>query len=277
MSSAALTQPASLVNNQSTPSFLKSLLTPSLGGLKPFQLSPLTPTLPSVLARPQTPSDLAGFLVRAKALMPASLSPALAQIQLGALAAKPAVVANKHLWAFNLLTGKGSCLSAGTRSRFSPSAIGLGLDENRLVRTGTSRLVDTAMIANKLEGIAAPSLALPATPVAVLGLGWSTSSSLSSYPSYKLSKGGLFRRPFTGLSSSPKPLEGLKEGFNLLTLSKTTANMGLPLLTLVSPSMPKFYASAPSLDTQVGAWSSVWSVLTPAPTEDLDPTFINAK
>lgn len=41
--------------------------------------------------------------------------------------------------------------------------------------------------------------------------------------------------------------------------------------------MPKFHTPAPSLDTQIGAWSSVWSVLTPAPTEDLDPTFINSK
>lgn len=87
----------------------------------------------------------------------------------------------------------------------------------------------------------------------------------------------MFRRPFTGVSSGPNPLEGLKESFNLLNLSKNITHVGLPLLTLVSPSMPKFYASAPSLDTQVGAWSSVWSVLTPAPTEDLDPTFINAK
>jgi hypothetical protein len=87
----------------------------------------------------------------------------------------------------------------------------------------------------------------------------------------------VFRRPFAGITSRPNPLEGVKESFNLLNLAKETTHAGLPLLTLISPSMQKFYAAAPSLDTQIGAWSSVWSVLTPAPTEDLDPTFINAK
>jgi hypothetical protein len=185
--------------------------------------------------------------------------------------------AAEPLWAFNLLAGHPSRISTNARVRFTPSSIGLGLDESRLIRTGASRLADTAMIANKLESVATPSLTLPLTPVSALSLGWSTSTSLSAYPSYKLSRGGVFRRPFTGVSSRPNPIGGLKESFNLLNLSKTTTHVGLPLLTLVSPSMPKFYASAPSLDTQVGAWSSVWSVLTPAPTEDLDPTFINSK
>lgn len=161
------------------------------------------------------------------------------------------------------------------RARLTPSSVGLGLDENRLVRVGTSRLADSSMIGNKLENPGLPSLALPSSPLAILGLGWSTTASLSSYPSYKVSRGGLFRRPFTGLTPQQKPLEGLKESFSPLNFSKNFSHLGMPLLTLVKPSMPKFYAAPASLDIQIGAWSPVGAVLTPAPTEDLDPTFIN--
>lgn len=163
-----------------------------------------------------------------------------------------------------------------SRLKSVPSSAGLGLDESRLIRTGTSKLVDSSMISNKLESPASPSLALPSAPLAILSLGWSTTASLSSYPSYKVARGGLFRRPFSGLSSTKRPLEGLKEGFNPLNLSKGSCLQGLPLLTLTKPSALKFYTTAPSLDTQIGAWSPVWACLTPAPTEDLDPTFVNS-
>lgn len=183
----------------------------------------------------------------------------------------------KDTWAFGLLPGEELSFAPQGRARLTPSSIGLGLDENRLVRSGSSRLADPSVLSAKLESLASPSLGLPSTPTTLLGLGWSTSASLSSYPSYKLARGGLFRRPFTGVSPSPRPFEGLKEAFPLLNLSKASAHLGLPMLTLVSPEMPKFYMSAPSLDAQIGAWSPVWATLTPAPTEDLDPTFINSK
>lgn len=171
MSPIALTQPTSLVNSQGTPSSLTSLLTPSFGGLKPFQLSPLAPAPVSVLAKLQTPSNLVEFLVRPKATMPTPLVPALSQTTLCTLSTKPSLAARRHSWAFNLIRGQDLCLNTNARSKFTPSSVGLGLDENRLVRTGSSRLADTAMIANKLESAAAPSLALPHTPVATLGLG----------------------------------------------------------------------------------------------------------
>jgi hypothetical protein len=88
-------------------------------------------------------------------------------------------------------------------------------------------------------------------------LGWSTSTSLASYPSYKVARGGVFRRPFTGTSTNLSPLGGLKDPFSPLNLVKGRTNLGLPLLTLASPLAPRFHAAAPSLDTQVGAWSQV--------------------
>lgn len=166
-------------------------------------------------------------------------------------------------------------LVSNVRTKFTPSSLGFGLDEARLVRTGSSRLADSAIISNKLESLGAPSLSLPQTPLALLSLGWSTTASLATYPSYKLARGGLLRRPFTGISKGANPLEGLKEPFTPLNLSKTSAPFGYSNLTLFRPLVPQFKISSPSLDTQLGAWASVWAVSTPAPTEDLDPTFIN--
>jgi len=142
---------------------------------------------------------------------------------------------------------------AGVRAMFAPSALGFGLDETRLVRTGTSRLADTALIANKLESLGGPSLTLPGTPVSLLSLGWSTTASLSAYPSYKLSRGGVFRRPFTGLANTPRPLEGVKDSLTPLLFAKNSSHLGLPSFLLSHPSIPPFKATAPSLDTQTGA------------------------
>ena len=85
----------------------------------------------------------------------------------------------------------------------------------------------------------------------------------------------MFRRPFTGLSAAVRPLEGIKAEFTALNLGKNITHLGIPTLELTQPLILPFKTTAPSLDTQLGAWAAVWAVLTPAPTEDLDPTFIN--
>ena len=282
VSFSALHAPASLVNRQFTLQNLRALQAAFTGASLAVMGEPLSAFAPSaggVPVKARTTPSANSYIARGAALFPALLGRSaletarysatpysLAKLPLSA----PAPVMAGHQWLAQ------SWLAPLTpRSIFTPSSLGFGLDETRLVRTGASKLADSALIANKLEDLASPSLALPNTPVSLLSLGWSTSASLSSYPSYKLARGGMFRRPFTGLTANPHVLEGLKEPFPLLNLTKATLPIGAPRLTLSRPAQSLFRASAPSLDTQVGSWAAVWSVVTPAPTEDLDPTFIN--
>jgi hypothetical protein len=267
---------------QNTPMSLGSLLSPLTRGLKPFLVNPLGPSFFVPQAMPLSPSPLVAYLYRHSqggllsltptycSRGPKALNNGLVLPPLGALPGPRASLLSYF--------SKGDALYPAPlcRVRFSPTPAGLGLDEKRLVRLGTSKLVDSTMLSSKLESPATPSLALPSPHLTSLGLGWSTSASLSSYPSYKLSRGGVFRRPFSGLTPQQRPLEGLKEGFKPLSLDKKISHVGLPLLTLFKPSGLKFHVTPPSLDSQIGAWSPVWACLTPAPTEDLDPIFINS-
>ena len=279
---SALHTPASLVNRQFTLQNLRTLQAAFTGTALAVAGQPLSAFAPSVGGVPvktRTSPSANSYVARGTALFPAIVGGSA--LKTACYLATPYRLANLTFSApMPMMVGRQWLAQSWLeplppRSIFTPSSLGFGLDETRLVRTGASKLADSALIANKLEGLASPSLALPNTPVSLLSLGWSTSASLSSYPSYKLARGGTFRRPFTGLTANPRVLEGLKEPFPLLNLTKATLPIGAPRLALSRPAQSLFRASAPSLDTQVGSWASVWSVVTPAPTEDLDPTFIN--
>ena len=202
------------------------------------------------------PFDLTRALAGYTALRPLGLHPILAALG-RALGRAPAYPASTTTLPPRLTSKVGAAELPQPRARLMPSPTGVGLDEGRLVRAGSSRLVDAAMLGTRLEGLSAPSLTPPATPLSLLSLGWSTSTSLASYPSYKVARGGVFRRPFTGISTNLSPLGGLRDPLSPLNLGKGRAHLGLPLLTLTTPLAPRFYAAAPSLDAQVGAWSQV--------------------
>jgi len=282
LSGSALPQPTTLLGGQRTPSVLNSLLSPLALGLRGFPLTPLEPEALRPSTKALTPSYLVWYMSRG---VPSSFT-LIAQVY---PESKPS--AGPRYWEapnstpkkidgfgpIGLIQGVDLHQPSPSRLKTMPSAPGLGLDEARLARVGSSKLVDPSMVAAKLENPSTPSLISPSNPLSILGLGWSTTASLSAYPSYKLSRGGVLRRPFSGLSPSVRPLEGLKEGLSPLSLGKTSHPMGLPALTLSRISTPKFYITPPSLDTQTGAWSSVWACFTPAPMEDLDPSFVNLK
>lgn len=154
---------------------------------------------------------------------------------------------------------------------------GLGLDETRLVRGGTSRLADPALISGKLPPLGVPALVPHAAPSGLSGLAWSTAVSLTTYPSYKLSRGSLPRRPHCGPEAATSAVKGLPEAFPALMSGKVPTGASLALLALFDVPRLRPRTAAPSLDTQAAAWVLARPVLTPVPCEDLDPTFINTR
>ena len=120
-------------------------------------------------------------------------------------------------------------------------------------------------------------LAPHAAPSALSGLAWSTAVSLTTYPSYKLSRGSLPRRPHCGPEAAPSAAKGLPEAFPALATGKVPMGAGLARLALFDVPHLRPRTAAPSLDTQAGAWVLTRPVLTPVPSEDLDPTFINTR
>lgn len=101
--------------------------------------------------------------------------------------------------------------------------------------------------------------------------------SLTTYPSYKLSRGSLPRRPHCGPEAAPSAAKGLPEAFPALASGKVPMSAGLARLALFDVPHLRPRTAAPSLDTQAGAWVLTRPVLTPVPSEDLDPTFINTR
>lgn len=280
---AALSGPAHLAGRQSTTANLRSLaraLAPAVGVLA-SPLSPLAlPTAPAHRA-PLLGGEVARLLLREAPRLPDVFEP-LTALTLPPFAALPCSKAGTALGgsgaAAGSMGGGRAPVGAATptpRLRITPSPQGLGLDEARLVRTGSSRLADPALFAAKLDSWGPASLSLPQSPLSLLGLGWSTSASLASYPSFKVTRGGLLRRPYTGVSATPQPLKGLAEPFAAPLLGKLSAPLALPTLTLAPAAAVPFRISAPSHDRQVGAWALTWAVVAPAPAEDLDPTFVS--
>ena len=172
--------------------------------------------------------------------------------------------------------GAGSPLaSAAARAPIGPSGPGLGLDEARLVRSAASRLSDPALVAGKVDALTGPSTALPLGPLGLLGLGWSTTASISSYPSFKMARGGILRRPMVGLRGAPAPHQGLPAPLAAPLLGKVGSPLGRPQLRLWAPLEAPAAAVGAPLEGAPMAWASSWAFAGPAPAEDLDPAFIN--
>jgi hypothetical protein len=126
-----------------------------------------------------------------------------------------------------------------------------------------------------VDPLAGPTTALPVGPLGLLGLGWSSTASLTTYPSFKVARGGLLRRPMAGLHSAPTPLAGLTEPLAAPFLGKLGAPLGRPSLSLWAPATRPLPGVSSPLDTGVLSWAPTWAFAGPAPAEDLDPTFIN--
>jgi heme/copper-type cytochrome/quinol oxidase subunit 2 len=179
---------------------------------------------------------------------------------------------------FKNLEGAPALITNAGISKVGPSSSGIGLDESRLVRNAASKLFDPAVINGKGESLATPAAwSSFKTPLVLLGLGWSTTASLSTYPSFKMGRGLILKRPYTGARSELSPLSSVSEAFSAPLLSKNSATVGTPALGLWRNSDLGFATSNPSLDSSLGHWSQVWAVSTPSPAEDLDPTFVNSK
>ena len=165
--------------------------------------------------------------------------------------------------------------AAPARAPVGPSGPGLGLDEARLVRSAASRLSDPALVAGKVDAPTGPFTALPLGPLGLLGLGWSTTASLATYPSFKMARGGILRRPMVGLRGAPAPHQGLSAPLAAPLLGKVGAPLGRPQLQLWAPlDVPAASVGSP-LEGASMAWASSWAFTGPAPAEDLDPAFIN--
>lgn len=163
----------------------------------------------------------------------------------------------------------------GARAPISPSLPGLGLDEGRLVRSSAGRLADPALIAGKADPLVGPFTSLPVGPLSLLGLGWSATASLSTYPSFKMARGGLLRRPMSGLRGAPLPAQGLPGALEAPLLGKVGAPLGRPSLRLWAPLAVAGAGAGAPLEGALASWAATWAFTGPAPTEDLDPSFVN--
>ena len=161
------------------------------------------------------------------------------------------------------------------RAHVVPSLPGLGLDEARLVRGAAGRLVDPALIAGKLDAPAGPLTALPIGPLGLLGLGWSSEASLAAYPSFKVARGALLRRPTGGLRAGPAPLAGLPAPLRAPLLPKAGGVRGAPRLRLWGVAAAGSPGVGTPLESGLAPWAASWAFVGPAPAEDLDPAFIN--
>jgi hypothetical protein len=162
-----------------------------------------------------------------------------------------------------------------TRAAVSPSPVGLGLDESRLVRGAAARLSDPATIAGRLDSPVGPRSSLPLGPTALLGLGWSSTASVFAYPSFKTARGGLMRRPMSGMRSAPSPLTGLPVPTAAPALGKVGGPVGAGRLALWALAPSSAAPAGSALDGARASWAPTWAFFGPAPTEDLDPTFVN--
>lgn len=180
VSSKTLVLPTSLVVSQRVSRALRHLQSYS-SGLKSapaFILEALTPsTAHTALFGARSKSPIAAYVCRLDEQMPLLVNPSYPSHSAGVASNKASAglqrsIKSPYSPAFMVHSPmQDYTFTPRTRVIFSPSSLGFGLDETRLVRTGTSRFVDTALIANKLESLAGPSLTLPSTPVTLLGLG----------------------------------------------------------------------------------------------------------
>jgi hypothetical protein len=164
---------------------------------------------------------------------------------------------------------------APARASFVPSLAGLGLDEARLVRTGAAKIGDPGLVSGKLDAPTGPRLAIPCGPAGLVGLGWSSSASLAALPSFKVARGGLVRRPMSGLRAAPNAVGGLPAPLEAPLAGKAGALVGAGRLSLWAPTTGARAHAGATLDAARHAWAPVWAFVGPAPTEDLDPSFIN--
>lgn len=178
-------------------------------------------------------------------------------------------------WALAPVVGVKAGHVPSPRLQPSPSLVGLGLDEGRLVRSGGSRLWDPALVNAKPASLATPQTTLPLGPLSLLSLAWSSNASLSSYPSFKCARGGLLRRPLTGARAHTPAVSGLKEGLASPLLGKTGSVLGRPHLGLWALDPRPRPGVGTSADAALLRWAPTWAFFGPAPAEDLDPGFVN--
>lgn len=255
----ALGNNTKLVVVQSAPSLLNSLKKAQA----PLFATPVSPLfkaeLEAVTREGRVLKDLVAYLarpsVRGVGALALDVELQIPQVKIGAISLRrgalarllePRAMAIKNLALETVLMAK-------PRVKVSPSLLGLGLDEGRLVRNSASKLVDPAVVNTKLEAITTPSpWGAQRAPFSLLGLGWSSSASLANYPSFKASRGLILRRPYTGARGGNTPFEGLKEAFIAPLLGKNNTSLMGPALSLWRNTETPFLASAPSLDTQIG-------------------------
>lgn len=165
--------------------------------------------------------------------------------------------------------------AAPARAHLLPGLAGLGLDEGRLVRGGAARIGDPALVAGKLDAPTGPRLALPLGPTGLVALGWSASASVAAFPSFKVARGGLLRRPMSGLRPAPGAAAPLVAPLAAPFLGKVGAPIGASRLRLWAHGAGAGAPAGSALDVARASWAATWAFVGPAPTEDLDPAFIN--
>ena len=177
VSLTSVRQPTALVNRRNSIQSLRALqLSPSLGHVvQPLRLAPMGLSEPLLRGKNLTHMPIAEYLMRPQGA-------AFVETSHTALNMQPLMATHSRLSAVRPARGHGSfggmsplvphALKATKgRIQFAPSSLGFGLDENRLVRSGTSRLADSTLFASKLESLGGATLMLPLTPASLLSRG----------------------------------------------------------------------------------------------------------